>query len=335
MAEYHAKRFARIDGVRVVAVGDRDQGRADRFAAAQGLGAAFDEVSRLCDPSSVDAVAICSRDGWHRAPVLAALERGLPVFCEKPMARRLEEAEEMVLAAKRAGVPALVNFSKRNGGLLSLAKSLVEAGRLGRILGAELSYLQSWVLQDSWGDWRSSPRWRWRLDEGQSTYGALGDLGSHLFDAATLLLGGFEAAACLCRRFEDPEAGALLPGGAAWESFCALGGAGDIPVVLRGSFRSRGKLDAFGLVIRGELADLLLDFDVSRDSLRLAEGGEAWRELQARPEVSSYERFVALARGGVDPLPDPIDFDQGLRVQRLVDGAAKSAAGRELGSAPA
>ena len=156
MAEYHAKRLGGLPGLSVTAVCDHLPSRARSFAERLGIPSSFTEPGAMCASGEIDAMSVASFDGGHAAPAIAALERGLPVLCEKPMARRLDEAAAMEAAARRARVPALVNFSKRNGGLLGLASSIAASGRLGAPRRLELRYLQSWLLQSSWGDWRST-----------------------------------------------------------------------------------------------------------------------------------------------------------------------------------
>jgi predicted dehydrogenase len=327
MAEYHAKRFAGIGGMRVAAVCDHLRERALGFAEERGL-AAFDDPAEMAASGEVDAIAVASFDGWHKAPVLAALDRGLPVFCEKPLAREYGEAEEMAAAAASSGVPAVVNFSKRNGGLLSLARRAIAGGELGGGLRLELSYLQSWLLQDSWGAWRSNARWKWRLSESLSTHGALGDLGSHLLDAALLLAGeGLAARAFSGRRFRDesPPAGGPFfepEGGGAFEGFEARLASSSTTAALAADWRAAGKMDSFSVRAEGDSGSLEIDLERSRDSIVIRRGGAA-RELRAGPVPSTYERFTAVAAGSADPLPEePIDFARGLAVQRLIADCA-------------
>jgi predicted dehydrogenase len=324
MAEYHAKRFAGIDGLRVAAVCDHLPIKARAFAEARGL-RAFAGPADMAASGEVDAFAIASFDGWHRAPALAAFDRGLPVFCEKPLARTLPEAEEMSAAAALSGLPAMVNFSKRNGGLLSLARRIAEGGDLGSAPEGELTYRQSWLLQDSWGDHRTATRWRWRLSEALSTHGALGDLGSHLFDAALLLAGGGLAVSrCSAKRYVE-ESGEALEGGGAFESFDAALEGRRMRAAALGGWREEGKLDAFVISVKGEKGFLELDLERSRSSLLLVLGGLS-RELRAEPQASTYERFAAVASGAPDPeLGEPIDFARGLAVQRLVEDCARLA----------
>jgi predicted dehydrogenase len=344
MAEYHAKRLSGIAGVSIAAVCDHIPGKAREFALSRGIPASFSDPVDMCASGEVDAASIASYDGAHAASAIAALERGLPVFCEKPMARRLDEAESMAVAVRRAAsrgaadgaaapgtaVPAIVNFSKRNGGLLDLASSLAAGGRIGGLRRIELGYLQSWLLQDSWGDWRTTPRWRWRLLESQSTYGALGDLGSHLFDAALVLAspslvgegGGkgarLEARSCSAVRFVPSGEGAP-EGRGSFESFEAELALGPVEVAVKAGWRFPGNLDEFKAVLHCEGGRIEVEPGRSRSSLRVVEDGGRSSEVEASPFASTYERFVLLAEGRSSPRQglDP-DFERGLAVQRAI-----------------
>ncbi|MDA8426148.1 MAG: Gfo/Idh/MocA family oxidoreductase [Treponema sp.] len=325
MAEYHVRRFSGIAGVRVAAVCDHSEAKAREFAAANGIGRFFAHPADMAASRAVDAVSVAAYDGYHREPVLAALDRGLPVFCEKPLARRLSDAAAMAEAAARAGVPALVNFSKRNGGLLSLARRLIESGHIGTPRTAEFHYRQSWLLQDAWGDWRRSPRWAWRLSESLSTFGALGDLGSHVLDALLLVLGPGEVGSCSARRFDAPsESGVELTGGPSFDSFSARISAGAVEASVSGSYRAEGHLDSFGLNVGGDAAALDLDFDRSRSTLlKFDAPGATGVPVEAEKVPSTYERFLAMARGGEDPVEERgLDFERGLEVQDLVEACA-------------
>jgi len=327
MADYHYRRFAGIPGLEIVACSDHSPEKAAAFAVPRGIGNVFPDAESMIDSGRIDAVSIASADIAHAGPALAALARGLPVFCEKPLARSLSDAMAMTNAAEASGIPALVNFSKRNGGLLSLARRLVREGALGRVQEAEFSYLQSWLIQDSWGDWRSTPRWRWRLDESISTHGALGDLGSHLFDAGLFLLGDLNAGSCSAVVFDaGAEDRHRVPEHPAFESFKAVL-SGSAKAVVSASFRSPGDIDAFRLVVRGDAASLSIDFDRSRTSLRVVGvPGTEGDAITASVQPSTYERFAILARGGVDPVVDEgTGFRQGLAVQRLVSRCAELA----------
>jgi predicted dehydrogenase len=335
MAEYHAKRFSGLAGVSVAAVCDHIPSKAESFAESFGIPGRFSDPLAMLASGEVDALSIASFDGAHAGAAIAALEGGIPVFCEKPMARRLAEAEAMAGAARRAGVPAIVNFSKRNGGLLAAA--LAAEGRLGTLLRLELGYLQSWLLQDAWGDWRTTPRWKWRLSESQSTYGALGDLGSHLFDSALVLAGGgaaagagvsaarLEALSCEARRFL-PEAEVDLEGGPAFESFVARLALGEVEVSMKAGWACPGYVDEFTATLICEKGRIEVAPGRSRSSVRLYEASGGISDVEAGRVASTYELFVDLCLGRSQPMSgsDP-NFERGLAAQRAIVDCARLA----------
>ncbi|APW98081.1 oxidoreductase [Halobiforma lacisalsi AJ5] len=120
----------------------------------------------------------------HPEPSIAALEAGTPVFCEKPLAPTLEEAERMAEAAREAGddVPAGCAFNYRFVPAIQYAKGLLEDGELGEIRHVRGRYLQDWLVDPD------AP-WSWRLDEEMAGSGVLGDLGAHTVDLVRFLVG--------------------------------------------------------------------------------------------------------------------------------------------------
>jgi len=120
----------------------------------------------------------------HAEPSIAALEAGTPVFCEKPLAPTLEEAEAMAEAARDAGddVPAGNAFNYRFVPAIRYANRLLEDGELGEIRHVRGRYLQDWLVDPD------AP-WSWRNDEELAGSGALGDLGAHTVDLLRFLVG--------------------------------------------------------------------------------------------------------------------------------------------------
>ena len=278
--------------------------------------------SELAASGDVDCIATAVVDAGHAAAALPALERNLPVFAEKPLARTLAEAEAMRAAACAAGVPALVNFSKRNAPALALARRLVAEGRIGRVTGGSFSYLQSWLLQDSWGRWDITPRWRWRVSPATSTDGIIGDLVSHVIDAVRFTLGDIDAVSCRTTSFAaDPEDPAR-PGSP--DTCSAVFHLASGPAIaVRTSWRAAGYQDSFFFGIQGDAGTIEADFTVARDAVRvfdLASG--AWSEVRAGPSPSTYELFIEAVRLGTRVLPD---FEDGVAVQRVIDACSRSA----------
>ncbi len=118
----------------------------------------------------------------HVEPSVAALEAGVPVLCEKPLAPTLEGAETMREAAADADVPAGCAFNYRFVPAIRYARNLIADGDLGEIRQIRGRYLQDWLVDPE------AP-WAWRMDADLAGSGALGDLGAHTIDLADFLVG--------------------------------------------------------------------------------------------------------------------------------------------------
>ena len=118
----------------------------------------------------------------HAAPSIAALEAGTPVFCEKPLARTLDEAQRMADAAADAGVPAGIAFNYRFIPAIQYARNLIADGVLGEVRHVRGRYLQDWLVDPQ-------EPWSWRNDAELAGSGALGDLGAHTVDLCQFLVG--------------------------------------------------------------------------------------------------------------------------------------------------
>jgi predicted dehydrogenase len=132
----------------------------------------------------------------HAEPSIAALERGVPVLCEKPLSNDLESAERMASAASEADVPTATAFNYRYVPALRYAKNLIEDGELGEIRQFRGRYLQDWLVDPE------AP-WSWRNDEAMAGSGALGDLGAHTVDLARFLVGDVERVSGHLQTFVD------------------------------------------------------------------------------------------------------------------------------------
>src|SRR6056297_596090 len=128
----------------------------------------------------------------HAEPSIEALEAGIPVFCEKPIATSVAEAEGMIEAARSAEVPNAVGFNYRFAPAIQYARDLIEGGALGTIHSVRGRYLQDWLADPT-------EPWSWRNDAELAGYGALGDIGSHTIDLVRFLVGSTPGAGSIER----------------------------------------------------------------------------------------------------------------------------------------
>jgi predicted dehydrogenase len=130
MGQWMAEAFSMLPDLKVVAIAEIAP---EATRAAQMLGYhVFSDFRELLD-LPLDGVYIASPNHLHKVHVLAAAERKLPLFVEKPLSITLADAEEMVSAVEAAGIPALVNFSYRFTPPYERMRSLYQSGALGEL----------------------------------------------------------------------------------------------------------------------------------------------------------------------------------------------------------
>jgi len=153
-------------------------------AAARQLG--WEEVStdwqEVVQRPDIDIVDISTPGDSHAEIAIAAARAGKVVFCEKPLANTVKEAERMLAAVERAGVLHMICHNYRRAPAVMLAKELIARGELGEIRHFRGTYLQDWI---------TDPKFPlvWRLDRRQAGSGALGDIAAHSIDLARFLVG--------------------------------------------------------------------------------------------------------------------------------------------------
>ena len=134
LGKHHARILSSLPGVELVAVVDINRRRAEEVALASGCRAVLDAGELI---GRVDAVTIAVPTEIHRSVALPFLDAGVPVLVEKPMARSLDEADEMIAAAADAGVTLAVGHTERFNPALAVARPLltdprfIEVHRLG------------------------------------------------------------------------------------------------------------------------------------------------------------------------------------------------------------
>lgn len=142
----------------------------------------------------IDIVDICTPNDTHAEIAIVAALAGKHVMCEKPMAMTVADAEKMQAAAQKTGVVTMVSYNYRHTPAIQMAKKLIDEGRIGKILSFRGYYLQDWGADPS------TPL-SWRFNKAKAGSGTLGDIGTHVIDAARLLVGEFASVNSIVKTF--------------------------------------------------------------------------------------------------------------------------------------
>lgn len=130
----------------------------------------------------IDIVDVATPGDSHSEISIAAARAGKHVLCEKPLANTVAECHAMIDAVKKAGVVHMICHNYRRAPAVSLAKRLIDEGKLGRIFHYRGTYLQDWLVNPD------VPRY-WRMVKSEAGSGALGDILSHTLDLSHYLVG--------------------------------------------------------------------------------------------------------------------------------------------------
>lgn len=154
----HAAACSGIAGVELVAVCDVIESRARAMAAEVGIGNVYANYERMLDDIEMDAISVCTPHKAHLAPTLSAIRHGRHAIVEKPLSTSLVEADEMIQAAREAGVWLGAIFQRRFFPAAQRLKAAIEEGRLGRTTTAEcIAHLgrdRNYFARDEWrGTW--------------------------------------------------------------------------------------------------------------------------------------------------------------------------------------
>ncbi len=180
------------------AVAARDQAKAQSFADNWGYERVHTDWRDVATAGDVDLVDVCTPNHLHLDIVLAAAGAGKMICCEKPLAMDVGEAERMVEAVEKAGVPNMVWYNYRRVPAISLAKQIVDEGRVGKPFHYRATYLQDWTISENVPQGGAGT---WRLDVDVAGSGVTGDLLAHSIDSAMWLNGPIARVVASTRTF--------------------------------------------------------------------------------------------------------------------------------------
>lgn len=336
----HIPSFQAAPGAQIAAICDTNLERAQAAAAKFGIPAAYSDYRAMIEQANLDAISIGVPNALHAPVALHALDRGLHVMSEKPMATTVADGEAMVAAAKKAGKVLAVNMSNRPRPEVLFVRQLVAEGRLGKI-----SYALGRIIRRNgipgFGSWFT----RRELAGG----GALMDIGVHMLDMVMYALHFPKVTAVRgeTQMVHGPQGRGLggwgidrVPGGTFDVDDLAaihlrLADGGLITIEATWAFYGRNEervqitgsemgIDFFP-ALYGEQNPLRLYTDDSSGPVEMI---PSIHKPDERVWAMGLHRFVAACRGEATPIATGED---GLAILRLLDATNRSAAaGREI-----
>ncbi|HLL50650.1 MAG TPA: Gfo/Idh/MocA family oxidoreductase, partial [Thermomicrobiales bacterium] len=288
------------------------------------------DFRELVRSDGVDAVIVASPPHLHHAMVIAALEAGKHVVCEKPMARNLAEARDMQRIADRVGTVAMVNHQLRFLPIRMRINELINEGYIGEPHAASVT-----VHRSSLNDPHERP-WGWLMEQ-EKAGGMLGATGSHYLDALRWWFGDVKAVAgavsTMVRQRRLPDSSTMAKVNAD-DNFSVIlrfangalgtihvsatsGHEGDEEVTLSGS---EGTLQVRQSRLWGARAG---DFSLNELPVpeRLSDGIIPGGHYLVQPTASLLRAWASAIR---ENLPASPSFADGVKTQELIDGALRS-----------
>jgi predicted dehydrogenase len=176
----------------------RDEAKAKAFAAQWGYESVETDWRKLVARKDVDAIDICVPNNLHAEIAIEAAKNKKMILCEKPLAMNSAEGKKMVDAVEKAGVANTVWYNYRRIPAVTLAKRLIDEGKLGKVFHYRAKFLQDWTIK---ADLPQGGQGLWRLDIAAAGAGVSGDLLAHCIDTAIWLNGRMDTVCCMTETF--------------------------------------------------------------------------------------------------------------------------------------
>jgi predicted dehydrogenase len=205
MGKAHSNAYARVNHFFdlqyrpiLKAVCARSADKVKAFAGNWGYESVETDWRKLIERKDIDLIDICTPNNTHAEIAIAAAKAGKMILCEKPLAMNGPEGLRMVEAVEKAKVPNMVWYNYRRVPAVTLAKQLIDEGRLGRIFHYRAKFLQDWTINPELPQGGTA---LWRLDVAAAGSGVTGDLLAHSIDTALWLNGRLDSINAMTETF--------------------------------------------------------------------------------------------------------------------------------------
>lgn len=320
----HLPEYKMNEQVELVAVCDINTERANSVAQQYGV-KAYTNYEELLASGTVEAVSVCTPNYLHAPISVAALNSGVHVLCEKPMATSEEEAKAMIEAAKTNGKKLMIGHNQRFVASHQKARELIEKGEIGKIYSFRTAFGHGGPE-----GWSVDGKDSWFFKKDEAFIGAMGDLGVHKTDMLRYILNE-----------EIVEVGAFVESNAKDfanvddNAVCVLKTESGIIGTLAASWAYNGKEDN-STIVYGEKGILRLEDDPMYSLVAQYATGEVVNyelgKIQSNDEGGQsnshvIEQFVdAVAEDKESPVPG----EEGLKSLAVILAALKSSQTKQI-----
>jgi predicted dehydrogenase len=334
--------FGDVARPRLAVLAEASQELAEKKARELGFERATGDWRSLVTDPAVDVVSITTPNAFHPEMAIAALEAGKHIWCEKPMATKLEDAERMLAAARASGKVAALGYNYIQNPIVRLIRRLIDEGQIGEVNHVRLEMDEDFMANpDDLFYWKS---------EASSGHGALDDFGVHPLSLVWTLLGGVRR---VCGHMAKPYPDRPLRGGGrrhveTYDIASVLmeleNGASGVMALNRSAWGRKGRI---ALQLFGAKGTIAYDQErMNEVQLYTTDGPketQGFRTILTAPHHPPYDKFIPapghglgfndlkivecrelMRRIGSEPA-HLIEFEDGIRIERTVDAIARSA----------
>ncbi|WP_114943167.1 Gfo/Idh/MocA family protein [Microvirga calopogonii] len=334
--------FGDIPRPRLAVLAEASQELAERKAQELGFARATGDWRSLVADPDVDVVSITTPNAFHPEMAIAALEAGKHVWCEKPMATRLPDAERMLAAARASGKVAALGYNYIQNPIVRLIRRLIDEDRIGTVNHVRIEMDEDFMADpDAFFYWKS---------EASSGHGALDDFGVHALSLIWTLFGGVRR---ICGHMAKPYADRPVKDGGrrAVETYDIAttlieldNGASGVIALNRSAWGRKGRIF---VQLFGSKGTIVYDQErMNEVQLYTADGAgdtQGFRTILTSPQHPPYDKFIPAPGHGLGfndlkivecrelirringEAAHLIEFEDGIRIERTVDAIARSA----------
>ena len=294
------------NGIAPVAIADARQETLDNALATYG-GTGFNDGAALIASGLVNVVSICTPPKWHAELAIAALDAGIAVICEKPLAKNLEQAQEIADAVARTGGTLTVGFCHRFQPHIEKLKAMIDNGDLGMVM----------TVRNRFGGHKQDAEKTWFASKEIAGGGVMSDTSIHSIDLVRHLIGDPKWVQALVSTRETPLGPELEVDDT---SVMTVKTADGTIGIIDASWRTPP--GEWSVTVYGTNGTAVVDYNTL--TLKVQDIDKTWREIEVEPGdriVREIAHFIEVLTRGV---PQRVTVEDGLWANRILDAGYRA-----------